>query len=221
MQSKPYIKKQHAFSERHYVPISEPISGQAYTLSDLQFTADEAIKYYKEHIDEIDPEFKKSIQPIQSRDDGKDRLEIFAMKLGYPDGSPRDLMSIENWIDRELKNRLPNDDIYNIFNIRRVFGISDERPTITYSKSSKRVSKKCSKCGRAGHTKNSCPKTKKKRKRKTNYVEDISSEESSSSESESESSDSCNNHHTCYGLKKKKKKNKKKKKKKKINKKKK
>src|SRR2546429_3928988 len=61
---------------------------KAYTLSNLQFTADEAIKYYKEHIDEIDPEFKKSIQPIQSRGDGKDRLEMFAMKLGYPDGSP-------------------------------------------------------------------------------------------------------------------------------------
>ena len=87
---------------------------------------------------------------VSPKYDGKDRLEMFAMKLGYPDGSPRDLNSLENWIDRELKNRLPNDDIYNIFNIRRVFGISDERPTITYSKSSKRVSKKCSKCGRAG-----------------------------------------------------------------------
>ena len=80
-------------------------------------------------------------------EDGKISLLFIAEKLGYPDDAPTDAVSLEHWIENELSRRLPKDDIYNLYNIRRVFGISDVRPTITYSKPSKRVSKKCSKCG--------------------------------------------------------------------------
>src|ERR1043166_6292738 len=72
----------------------------------------------------------------------------------------------------------------------------------------KKSSRKCSECGRSGHTKSSCSKKKKgKAKKKTNYVENDSSSKSSSSDSSSsDDSDS----HICYGLKKKSKSSKKK-----------
>src|SRR2546430_10215735 len=38
--------------------------------------------------------------------------------------------------------------------------ISDEQPSRTYSKSSKRVTRKCLKCGKTSHTKSSCTKTR-------------------------------------------------------------
>ena len=50
----------------------------------------------------------------------------------------------------------------------------------------RKSSRKCSECGKSGHTKSSCPKKKKdKSKKKTNYVENDSSSESSSSDSSS------------------------------------
>ena len=43
----------------------------------------------------------------------------------------------------------------------------------------RKSSRKCSECGKSGHTKSSCPKKKKgKAKKKTNYVENDSSLES-------------------------------------------
>src|SRR5437870_3410743 len=69
----------------------------------------------------------------------------------------------------------------------------------------KKSFRKCSECGKSGHTKSSCLKKKKgkgKIKKKTNYIGNDSSSESSSSDSSS-SDNSNSDFHICYGLKKK------------------
>src|SRR2546421_12833223 len=74
-----------------------------------------------------------------------------------------------------------------------------------YADKPRKSSRKCSECGKSGHTKSSCPKKKKskgKAKKKTNYVKIDSSSESSFSDSSS-SDDSDSDSHICYGLKKK------------------
>lgn len=121
--------------------------------------------------------------------------------LGYKLGLPRDIdiskISIEDleaFIDTELNKNLPPDHIYRG---NQVFGISSgtRRPK----------SKKCSSCGKSGHTKSSCPKSKKKKK--TNYAHDSSdsadSSDSTDSDSDSDSDSYSTPRHTCYGLKKK------------------
>ena len=66
----------------------------------------------------------------------------------------------------------------------------------------RKSSRKCSECGKSGHTKSSCLKKKKgKAKKKTNYIGNDSSLEFSSSDSSS-SDDSDSDSHICYGLKK-------------------
>ena len=146
--------------------------------------------------------------------ESKERMLMLAYRLGFPqpdDENKVSLETLENFIDNELRGRLVPDDYYHqTYQVKKVFGMNTsmygynahaDRPT-TSSKSSR----KCSECGKSGHTKSSCPKKKKgkgKAKKKTNYVENDSSSESSSSDSSS-SDDSDSDSHICYGLKKKK-----------------
>jgi hypothetical protein len=141
--------------------------------------------------------------PVIHRDIAKEKLLYLAYRLGMYQVDDEDRITIdelEEFIDTHLKMRLPPDDVYNQFNIRKVFGLNEQPRRKAYSSSSK--SRHCSECGKSGHTKTSCPKKKKGKKgKKTNYVENDSSSESSSS-SDSSSDDSDSDSHLCYGLKK-------------------
>src|SRR5437870_13917966 len=65
-----------------------------------------------------------------------------------------------------------------------------------YADKPRKSSRKCSECGKSGHTKSSCPKKKKKgkAKKKTNYVENDSSLEFSSSDSSSSDDSDSDSH---------------------------
>ncbi|RGB32432.1 hypothetical protein C1646_762867 [Rhizophagus diaphanus] len=82
--------------------------------------------------------------------------------------------NLEAFIDTELNKNLPPDHIYHG---NQVFGISSD--------TRKPKSKKCSGCRKSGHTKGSCPKSKKKKK--TNYAHDSSDSANSSDSTDSDS----------------------------------
>jgi hypothetical protein len=118
------------------------------------------------------------------------------------------MLEIEAFIDKELLANLPQNHNYHaninmhITRVNNVFGDEYEALKRSYATGTSK-SRKYSNCGKSGHTKGSCPKSKKgKKKKKTNYAYDssFSSESSFSNSSNSSNSDSS---HTCYGLKKK------------------
>ena len=141
-------------------------------------------------------------------DEGKERLLMLAYRLGFSQPNNEDevtLEVLENFIDKELRGRIVPDDYYHqTFQVKKVFGMNTSMYGYnTHADKPRKSSRKCSECGKSGHTKSSCSKKKKgKAKKKTNYVENDSSSESSSSDSSS-SNDSDSDSHTCYGLKKK------------------
>ena len=98
----------------------------------------------------------------------------------------------------------PDDYYHQTFQVKKVFGMNTSMYGYNaHADKPRKSSRKCSECGKSGHTKSSCPKKKKgKAKKKTNYIENDSSSESSSSDS-SFSDDSNSDSHICYGLKKK------------------
>ena len=139
------------------------------------------------------------------------KLLALARRLGMNQYqiSGASVQEIEVFIDRELLANLPQNHDYHaninmhITRVNNTFGDEYEALKRSYATGTSR-SRKCSNCGKTGHTKGSCPKSKKgkkKGKKKTNYAHDSSSSSESSS-SDSDSSDSDSNH-TCYGLKKK------------------
>ena len=134
---------------------------------------------------------------------------MLAYRLGFPQPDNEDavtLEELENFIDKELRSRLVPDDYYRqTFQAKKVFGMNTSMYGYNaHADKPRKSSRKCSECGKSGHTKSSCPKKKKKgkAKKKTNYIENDSSSESSSSDSSS-SDDSDSDSHICYGLKKK------------------
>src|SRR5207248_808634 len=140
-------------------------------------------------------------------DQGRERLLMLAYRLGFPRPDNEDavtLEELENFIDKELRSKLVPDNYYRqTFQAKKVFGMNTSMYRYN-AQQPRKSSRKCSECGKSGHTKSSCPKKKKKSKakKKTNYVENDSSSESSSSDSSS-SDDSDSDSHICYGLKKK------------------
>jgi hypothetical protein len=119
--------------------------------------------------------------------------------------SGANILEIEAFINKELLANLPQNHDYHaninmhIIRVNNTFG--DEYKILKRSYAAGTFkSQKCLNCRKSGHTKRSCPKSKKgKKKKKTNYVQNSfsSSESSSSNSSNSDSS------HTCYRLKKK------------------
>ena len=139
------------------------------------------------------------VQLIQAQPQNNDALEkmyIRAVRLGMPVDAPKDLTSLDNYINDELIRRL---------------GVANTN----YTKLSKKYSQmvnvvkklakhKCSNCGKAGHNSRKCPRKKKSKSKKgkvnlatldsglgSDTNSDISSDDSSdsgsSSSSESES----------------------------------
>ena len=119
-------------------------------------------------------------------------MYICAVRLGMPPDAPKDLMSLDNYINDELIRRL---------------GVTNTN----YTKLSKKYSQmvnvikklaqhKCSKCGKAGHNSRKCSRKKKSKSKKgkvnlatldsgsgSDTNSDISSDDSSDSGSSSSS----------------------------------
>src|SRR6185437_15280791 len=114
-----------------------------------------------------------------------------------------------NYITKELHNRLPKDDIFNLFIISHLFELdNDQISKRTYTTKTKRkLSCKCTNCGKFEYTRSSCPKLTKRigKKRKTNYIKEDSSSSGSSEFSKSSeiSKSDSDDMHVYYGLKKK------------------
>ncbi|RGB32868.1 hypothetical protein C1646_762394 [Rhizophagus diaphanus] len=141
--------------------------------------------------EDIEKIVNSRIQVIKNtqKDTPYDKLEMIAMRLGYPDSSPRDVDSLNKFIEKEIE-KLGHETFYT-----RVLRKKPRRRTYASKKTTKKTGKtkrRCSNCGRTGHTKTNC--SSKKRSRKVNYVQanDIS-EESTSEESETEESNSDSN----------------------------
>uniref|UniRef100_U9UK56 CCHC-type domain-containing protein n=1 Tax=Rhizophagus irregularis (strain DAOM 181602 / DAOM 197198 / MUCL 43194) TaxID=747089 RepID=U9UK56_RHIID len=100
-------------------------------------------------------------QPAQVRlqnDEALEKMYIRAVRLGMPPNAPRDLTSLDNYINDELIKRLGTNDA-------------------NYAKLSKKYSQmvnvvkklaqhKCSKCGKTGHNSRKCPRKKKSKSKK-------------------------------------------------------
>jgi hypothetical protein len=132
-------------------------------------------------------------QSVQAHNETLEKMNIRAVRLGMPPDAPKDLTSLDNYINDELIKRL---------------GVSNTN----YAKLSKKYSKmvnavkklaqhKCSNCGKAGHNSRKCPRKKKSKSKKgkvnlatlnldesSNNNSDASSDESSDSETSSEDS---------------------------------
>ena len=194
------------------IPLSTPISSvqQGPSLDDIARLIDSKIQPLK-HTTPT-PAYASAPAPaLQPRlvDQGKERMLMLAYRLDFPQPDNEDELSLEvleNFIDKELRSRLKTDDYYHqTFQVKKVFGMNTSMYGYNaHADKPRKSSRKCSECGKSGHTKSSCPKKKKgKGKKKTNYVEyDTSSSDSSFDSSSSDDSDS--DSHTCYGLKKKK-----------------
>ncbi|PKY33090.1 hypothetical protein RhiirB3_394529 [Rhizophagus irregularis] len=101
------------------------------------------------------------VQPIQAQPQNNDALEkmyIRAVRLGMPVDAPKDLTSLDNYINDELIRRL---------------GVNNTN----YTKLSKKYSQmvnvvkklakhKCSNCGKTGHNSRKCPRKKKSKSKK-------------------------------------------------------
>ena len=165
-------------------PVIQPIKSYSQPWPRL-YTADQIDKVAQDAINAYIQKYAKSDENAQIL------LECLAYRLGYSDGKPTDLDSLETFIDNELQRRLPADDIYNVLNIRREFGEMPTRKTTrrntNYNKNKRTVA---------------APKKKKRSKRKTNYVEEDYSSEESISEYSSSSESSDDEIRICYGLKK-------------------
>ncbi|PKC65979.1 hypothetical protein RhiirA1_460328 [Rhizophagus irregularis] len=138
-------------------------------------------------------------QPAQVRlqnDEALEKMYIRAVRLGMPPDAPRDLTSLDNYINDKLIKRLGTNDA-------------------NYAKLSKKYSQmvnvvkklaqhKCSKCGKTGHNSRKCPRKKKSKSKKgkvnlatldsgsssdtnSDMLSDDSSDSGLSSSSESES----------------------------------
>ncbi len=186
-------------------PLSTPISSiqQGPSLDDIARLIDSKLKHT------IPPPAPTPVHQPRFVDQGRERLLMLAYRLGFPQPDNEDavtLEELENFIDKELRSRLVPDDYYRqTFQAKKVFGMNTSMYGYNaHADKPRKSSRKCSECGKSGHTKSSCPKKKKKgkAKKKTNYIENDSSSESSSSDSSS-SDDSDSDSHICYGLKKK------------------
>jgi len=186
-------------------PLSTPISSvqQDPSLDDIAKLIDSKLKHT------IPPPAPVPVHQPRFVDNAFDRMLMLAYRLGFPQPDNENeinLEVLENFIDKELRSRLVPDDYYRqTFQAKKVFGMNTSMYGYNaHADKPRKSSRKCSECGKSGHTKSSCPKKKKKgkAKKKTNYIENDSSSESSSSDSSS-SDDSDSDSHICYGLKKK------------------
>ena len=199
-------------------PLSTPISSvqQGPSLDDIARLIDSKMQPLKYTTPAYTPAHAPASAPASAPkivylDDGRERMLMLAYRLGFPQPNNEDevtLEVLENFIDKELRGRIAPDDYYHqTFQVKKVFGMNTSMYGYNaHADKPRKSSRKCSECGKSGHTKSSCLKKKKgkgKAKKKTNYVENDSSSESSSSDSSS-SDDSDSDSHTCYGLKKKK-----------------
>ncbi|CAG8658907.1 10757_t:CDS:2, partial [Ambispora leptoticha] len=145
-----------------------------------------------------------------------DHLDFIAQRLEYPDDASRDPDALDNFIEKELYNRLG----YMNFNIQSKKLYATKKPTKTKKKT---VTRYCSMCGKAGHTKTNCPKVcraghsvSKKAKQINNisqygYISQSQSkdeieydqEETSQTESDQENSEIESQETNCFNLKKK------------------
>ncbi|RGB21997.1 hypothetical protein C1646_776856, partial [Rhizophagus diaphanus] len=133
-------------------------------------------------------------KPVTDSRDAFSALEIIAKRLGYPESSPRNIDSINRFIEQEI-GKLGHETFYT-----RVLRKKPRRRTYVSKKSTKKTGKSkrhCSNCGRTGHTKTNC--SSKKRSRKVNYVQtnDLEENTSEGSETEESNSDSDSGAH-CY-----------------------
>jgi len=194
-------------------PLSTPISSvqQGPSLDDIAKLIDskiQPIKYTTPAYTPAHAPAPASAPKIVYLDDGRERMLMLAYRLGFPQPDNEGEVSVEvleNFIDKELRSRIAPDDYYHrTFQVKKVFGMNTSMYGYNaHADKPRKSSRKCSECGKSGHTKSSCPKKKKgKGKKKTNYVENDSTSESSSSDSSS-SDDSDSDSHICYGLKKK------------------
>ncbi|CAG8790369.1 17557_t:CDS:2, partial [Dentiscutata erythropus] len=83
-----------------------------------------------------------------------DHLDFIAQRLGYPDDTSCDPDVLNNFIEKELYNRLG----YSNFNIQSKKLYTTKKSTKTRKKT---VARYCSMCGNTGYTKTNCPKAKK------------------------------------------------------------
>src|SRR6266498_547354 len=147
-------------------------------------------------ITSLEAQLVQLIQAQLQNNDALEKMYIHAVRLGMPVDVPKDLTSLNNYINDELIRRL---------------GVTN----INYTKLSKKYSQmvnvikklaqhKCSKCGKAGHNSHKCPRKKKSKSKKgkvnlatldsdlgsdtnSDMLSDDSSNFDSSSSSESES----------------------------------
>src|ERR1041384_6684785 len=196
-------------------PLLTPISNvqQGPSLDDIAKLIDSKIQPIKYTTPAYTPAHAPAPAPASAPkivylDDGRERMLMLAYRLGFPQPDNEGEVSVEvleNFIDKELRSRIAPDDYYHrTFQVKKVFGMNTSMYGYnTHADKPRKSSRKCSECGKSGHTKSSCPKKKKgKAKKKTNYVENDSTSESSSSDSSS-SNDSDSDSHIYYGLKKK------------------
>ena len=75
---------------------------------------------------------------------------------------------LENFIDKELRSRLvPNYYYHQTYQVKKVFGMNTSMYGYnTHTDKPKKSSRKCSECGKSGHTKSSCLKKKKGKAKK-------------------------------------------------------
>ncbi|CAG8449334.1 3565_t:CDS:2 [Cetraspora pellucida] len=145
-----------------------------------------------------------------------DHLDFIAQRLGYPDDASRDPDALDNFIEKELYNRLG----YMNFNIQTKKLYTTKKPTKAKKKT---VTRYCSMCEKAGHTKTNCPKVCRARhsvSKKAKQINNISQygyisqsqsedeieydqEETSQSESDQENSEIESQETNCFNLKKK------------------
>ncbi len=100
---------------------------------------------------------------------------MLAYRLGFPQPDNEDavtLEELENFIDKELRSRLVPDDYYRqTFQTKKVFGMNTSMYGYNaHADKPRKSSRKCSECGKSGHTKSSCPKKKKKGKVKRKLI---------------------------------------------------
>ncbi|CAB4382095.1 unnamed protein product [Rhizophagus irregularis] len=128
-------------------------------------------------------------KPVPNSRDAFSALEVIAERLGYPDDSPRDVESINRFIEKQIE-KLGHETFYT-----RVLRKKPRRRTYATKKTSTKKTGKtkrhCSNCGRTGHTKATCS-SKKRSSRKANLAQtyDSSNEESVTEGSETEESNS-------------------------------
>ena len=123
--------------------------------------------------------YQQKPQPVIAQTQGNvdlDKIEFIAMRLGYPDESPRDFDSMYKFIDMEMFKQ-----DYNMTRQSK----SGYNMNCKSSKSKKTV-RHCSNCGSTKHTKRNCNSKQKSKKFNLGNRPESESESSENYSSESE-----------------------------------